>query len=58
MAPVPIMDCTITNETVHLRYPNNPSEFWNENEGDKTMPNYREYEEWLKDNDIKMNLRL
>lgn len=54
MAPVPVLDYIITHEMVHLKYPNHSAEFWNEL--DKKMPNYREYENWLKQNGVKMSL--
>ena len=54
MAPVPVLDYIITHEMVHLKYPNHSPEFWNEL--DKKMPNYREYENWLKQNGVKMSL--
>lgn len=54
MAPVPVIDYIITHEMVHLTYPNHSSEFWNEL--DKKMPNYREHENWLKQNGVKMDL--
>ena len=54
MAPVAVIDYIITHEMVHLKYPNHSPEFWNEL--DKKMPNYREYENWLKQNGVKMSL--
>lgn len=54
MAPVAVLDYIITHEMVHLKYPNHSTEFWNEL--DKKMPNYREYENWLKRNGVKMSL--
>jgi predicted metal-dependent hydrolase len=54
MAPVPVLDYIITHEMVHLKYPNHSPEFWNEL--DKKMPNYREHENWLKQNGVKMSL--
>ncbi|MDP2209235.1 MAG: SprT family zinc-dependent metalloprotease [Bacteroidota bacterium] len=54
MAPVPVLNYIITHEMVHLKYPNHSAEFWNEL--DKKMPNYREYENWLKHNGVKMSL--
>lgn len=54
MAPVSVLDYIITHEMVHLKYPNHSAEFWNE--VDKKMPNYREYENWLKQNGVKMAL--
>lgn len=54
MAPVSILDYIIMHEMVHLKYPNHSPEFWNEL--DKKMPNYREYENWLKMNGVKMDL--
>ena len=54
MAPVPVIDYIITHEMVHLKYPNHSPQFWNEL--DKKMPNYREYENWLKINGVKMSL--
>lgn len=54
MAPVAVLDYIITHEMVHLKYPNHSAEFWNEL--DKKMPNYREYEDWLKKNGVRMSL--
>ena len=54
MAPVAVLDYIITHEMVHLKFPNHSAEFWNEL--DKKMPNYREYENWLKRNGVKMSL--
>jgi len=54
MAPVPVLDYIITHEMVHLKIPNHSTEFWNEL--DKKMPNYREHENWLKQNGVKMSL--
>lgn len=54
MAPVPVLDYIIVHEMVHLKYPNHSPEFWNEL--DKKMPNYREYENWLKQNGVKMSI--
>ena len=54
MAPVAVLDYIITHEMVHMKYPNHSKEFWNEL--DKKMPNYREYENWLKNNGVKMAL--
>ena len=54
MAPVPVLDYIITHEMVHLKFPNHSPEFWNEL--DKKMPNYREHENWLKANGVKMAL--
>jgi predicted metal-dependent hydrolase len=54
MAPVPVLDYIITHEMVHLKHPNHSTEFWNEL--DKKMPNFREYEVWLKQNGVKMDL--
>ena len=39
---------------VHLTYPNHSKDFWNE--VDKLMPNFREYESWLKQHGVKMDL--
>lgn len=54
MAPVPVLDYIITHEMVHLKYPSHSTAFWNEL--DKKMPNYREHENWLKQNGVKMSL--
>lgn len=54
MAPVSVLDYIITHEMVHLKHPNHSPEFWNEL--DKKMPNYREHEDWLKKNGVKMSL--
>ena len=54
MAPVPVIDYIITHEMVHLKYPNHSSGFWDEL--DKKMPNYRDHENWLKTNGVKMSL--
>jgi hypothetical protein len=54
MAPVPVLDYIITHEMVHLNYPSHSTAFWNEL--DKKLPNYREHENWLKQNGVKMSL--
>ena len=54
MAPISVLDYIITHEMVHLTYPNHSAEFWNEL--DKKMPNFREQEDWLKQNGVKMAL--
>ncbi|KHE92037.1 MAG: M48 family metallopeptidase [Candidatus Scalindua rubra] len=54
MAPIPVIDYIISHEMVHLKYPNHSPEFWNEL--DKKMPNYKEYENWLKQNGVKMTI--
>jgi len=54
MAPVSVLDYIIIHEMVHLKYPNHSPAFWNELE--KKMPNFREYENWLKQNGVKMAL--
>jgi len=54
MAPVSVLDYIIVHEMVHLKFPNHSTEFWNEL--DKKMPDYREYENWLKRNGVKMSL--
>jgi len=54
MAPVSVLDYIIMHEMVHLKYPNHSTDFWNEL--DKKMPDYREQENWLKRNGVKMSL--
>ncbi len=54
MAPISVLDYIITHEMVHLKFPNHSTEFWNEL--DKKMPDYREHENWLKQNGVKMAL--
>lgn len=54
MAPIPVLDYIITHEMVHLKHPNHSPQFWNEL--DKKMPNYREHENWLKANGVKMSI--
>lgn len=54
MAPVSVLDYIIIHEMVHLTHPNHLAEFWNEL--DKKMPDYREHENWLKRNGVKMGL--
>lgn len=54
MAPVGVIDYIITHEMVHLKHTNHSREFWDEL--DKKMPNYREYDYWLKQNGVKMDL--
>jgi predicted metal-dependent hydrolase len=54
MAPISVLDYIITHEMVHLKHPNHSPEFWNEL--DKKMPNFREYENWLRRNGVKMDL--
>lgn len=54
MAPVAVIDYIITHEMVHLKFPNHSADFWNEL--DKKMPNYREHEDWLKQNGVKLDI--
>jgi len=54
MAPVSVLDYIIMHEMVHLKYPNHSTDFWNEL--DKKMPDFREQENWLKINGVKMSL--
>ena len=54
MAPISVLDYIITHEMVHLKHPNHSPEFWNEL--DKKMPNFREQENWLRRNGVKMDL--
>lgn len=54
MAPVGVLDYIIMHEMVHLKYPSHSPAFWNEL--DKKMPDYRERENWLKQNGVKMSL--
>lgn len=54
MAPVTVLDYIITHEMVHLKFPNHSSEFWNEL--DKKMPNFREHDNWLKQNGVKLDI--
>ncbi len=54
MAPVSVLDYIIIHEMVHLKYPNHSTYFWNEL--DKKMPDFREQENWLKRNGVKMSL--
>ncbi len=54
MAPVSVLDYIIIHEMVHLKFANHSSEFWNEL--DKKMPDFREQENWLKQNGVKMSL--
>lgn len=54
MAPVSVLDYIIIHEMVHLKHPNHSTEFWNEL--DKKMPDYREHENWLKRNGVKLSL--
>lgn len=54
MAPVAVIDYIITHEMVHLTHINHSPEFWDEL--DKKMPNYREYESWLRNNGVKLDI--
>lgn len=54
MAPVSVIDYIITHEMVHLKHPNHSAEFWNEL--DKKMPSFREPEDWLKKNGVKLSI--
>jgi predicted metal-dependent hydrolase len=54
MAPVSVIDYIIAHELVHLKYKNHSKEFWNEL--DKLLPSFRESEEWLKRNGVKMTI--
>jgi hypothetical protein len=44
----------VTHELAHIIHPNHTPEFWNEL--DKVIPNYAEYDNWLKRNGVKMAL--
>ncbi len=48
MAPLSIVDYIVVHELAHLKHPNHSSFFWNE--VDKTLPDYRDHEDWLRDN--------
>lgn len=54
MAPLPVLDYIIVHEMAHLRYLNHSPAFWNEI--DKILPNYTQYQEWLKHNGAMMSL--
>jgi predicted metal-dependent hydrolase len=54
MAPVKVLDYIIMHEMVHMKHPNHSADFWNEL--DKKMPDFREQEDWLKRNGVKMSL--
>lgn len=54
MAPVKVLDYIIMHEMVHMKHPNHSADFWNEL--DKKMPDFREQENWLKRNGVKMSL--
>lgn len=54
LAPVSVIDYIITHEMVHLVHPNHSAKFWDEL--DKKMPNFREYEEWLRVNGVKLTV--
>lgn len=54
MAPIQVLDYIIMHEMVHLKYSNHSPDFWNEL--DKKMPGFREQENWLKQNGVKLSL--
>ena len=48
MAPLSVIDYIVVHELAHLKYPNHSSAFWNE--VDKTLPDHRNRESWLREN--------
>jgi predicted metal-dependent hydrolase len=54
MAPIDVLNYIVAHELAHIIQPNHTPEFWNEL--DKVMPNYAEYDNWLKRNGVKMAL--
>ncbi len=47
LAPVEVFDAVIIHELAHLVEQNHSAKFWAQVE--RALPNYREYDEWLKD---------
>jgi len=54
MAPTTVIDYIIVHELAHLTYLNHTDAFWNE--VDKVMPDYRERQDWLRQNGAGMDL--
>lgn len=52
LAPDEVLDAVIIHELAHLVEANHSPRFWAQVE--KALPNYREYDEWLKQNGKKM----
>lgn len=48
MAPKEVLDYVVIHELCHLKYMNHSKEYWSYVES--VMPNYREYDNWLKEN--------
>jgi len=54
MAPSSVLDYIVVHELAHLIHPNHTQAFWNE--VDKTMPDYADRKEWLRQNGAGMDL--
>lgn len=54
MAPVSVIDYVVLHEMVHIVVKNHPKTFWNKVEA--YMPDYRERNEWLKENGYLLRL--
>jgi predicted metal-dependent hydrolase len=55
MAPPTVLDYLIVHELVHLKHLNHTRQFWDE--VSIIIPNYKEHEEWLRKNGVKLTLR-
>jgi predicted metal-dependent hydrolase len=55
MAPPTILDYLIVHELVHLKHLNHTRQFWDD--VSVIIPNYKEHEEWLRKNGVKLTLR-
>jgi len=49
MAPIDVIDYVVVHELAHIKHPNHSKKFWAEVEA--VIPNYKEREKWLKENE-------
>jgi predicted metal-dependent hydrolase len=55
MAPLTVLDYLIVHELVHLKHLNHSRQFWDE--VSIIIPDYKNHEDWLRKNGVKMTLR-
>lgn len=55
LAPVEVLDAVIIHELAHLIEQNHSHKFWSQVE--RALPNYQEYDEWLKDHGKELSFR-
>ena len=54
MAPLSVLDYIVVHELAHIKHANHTPEFWHE--VDKAMPDFKQREDWLRNNGAGMDL--